>query len=359
MKLSFTKLMGLVAGLCVLLVVVRFRSSFGKAPTSGPIQTATGTSTAVGKRTLKIGFLPVTCHLTCPVADFASKTTASQTLFQSQRFTDYPTVVSAIQAGQLRATFLVAPLAMKLREDGVPVKICYLGHRDGSEFVIPKSSTARSLTDFKGKKVAIPSLYSNQHFVLQKVMQEQGLQPGDINFIPLPPPDMPTSLATGAIDAYFVGEPFCAKAEINGTGKILYYAKDLWPDFISCVLVVHESLINEEPEVVKDLVRGIASSGAWAETHRTEAAKIAAPYYRQDESLINYVLNSKEKRVSYIKLTPGKEEINQIALVGTQVGLLKNIDKATAGLLDLRFVPDIIEPAKIDLNSAAAKEIIH
>ena len=30
-----------------------------------------GTSDA-GRRTLKVGFLPVTCHLTCPVTDFAT-----------------------------------------------------------------------------------------------------------------------------------------------------------------------------------------------------------------------------------------------------------------------------------------------
>ena len=29
-----------------------------------------------------------------------------------------------------------------------------------------------------------------------------------------------------------------AKAEVSGTGRVLYYAKDIWPHFISCVLVV-------------------------------------------------------------------------------------------------------------------------
>jgi NitT/TauT family transport system substrate-binding protein len=44
---------------------------------------------------------------------------------------------------------------------------------------------------------------------------------------------------------YFVGEPFAAKAELDGSGRVLYYAKDIWPHFISCVLVVHEKLIKE------------------------------------------------------------------------------------------------------------------
>jgi len=170
------------------------------------------------ERMLTVVYLPVTCHLTCPVTDFASKTTQSRTNFNSRVFTDFPTVASALQAKQIQATFMIVPLAMKLREQGVPVKICYLGHRDGSQIVVAKNNPARTLRDLKGKKIAIPSLYSNQNLVLHKLMDDQEMKSGDISFIVLPPPDMQTSLASGAIDGYFVGEPFCAKAEMDGIG---------------------------------------------------------------------------------------------------------------------------------------------
>jgi NitT/TauT family transport system substrate-binding protein len=298
-------------------------------------------------RELTVGFLPVTCHLTCPVTDYASKTTQTSTNFNSRVFSDFPTVVSALEAKQIQATFMIVPLAMKLREQGVPVKICYLGHRDGSEIVVGRNSSFRSLLDLKGKKVAIPSLYSNQNFVLHKLMEDYGMKPEDMNFIVLPPPDMPTSLASGAIDAYFVGEPFCAKAELDGIGRILYYARDIWPNFISCALVVHEDLIREHPEIVRDLVRGIAQSGAWAETHRAEAAKLASPYFRQDEKVLNYVLTADPHRVSYVQLTPTDEDLQQIQDMGLKMGLLKKRIPMT-DLIDREFVPQIITPAPID-----------
>ena len=299
------------------------------------------------KRVLTVGFLPVTCHLTCPVTDYASKTTSSNTNFNSRVFTDFPTVVSALEARQVQATFMIVPLAMKLREQGVPVKICYLGHRDGSEIIIAKNSKARSLGDMKGKTIAIPSLYSNQNFVIHKLMEDYGLKPDDINFVVLPPPDMPTSLASGAIDGYFVGEPFCAKAELDGYGRVLYYARDIWPNFISCALVVHEDLIKDQPEVVEDLVRGIAASGAWAETHRAEAAKLVSPYYRQDEKVLNFVLTSDPRRVSYVQLTPTDQDLQQIQDMGLKMGVLtKKI--LMSDLIDRDFVPQIITPAPID-----------
>lgn len=298
---------------------------------------------ATARETLAVGFLPVTCHLTCPVTDFASKTSRS-TRFESQRFTDFPTIVETLKSGRLDATFMIAPLAMKLREQGVAVKITYLGHRDGSTVIVRKSLTARSLRDLAGRTFAIPSKYSNQYLVMRKLMQDEGLQVADLHFVELPPPDMPGALASGAIDAYFVGEPHAARAELDGTGRVLYHAKDIWPRFISCVLVVTERLIETRPAVVRDLVRGIAESGEWAEQHRSAAARLVAPYFRQDEGLIRYVLTQPPDRVSYRMLTPKDDELQAIADMGLTAGILeRRLD--VRGLVDRRFIPRELDTA--------------
>jgi NitT/TauT family transport system substrate-binding protein len=305
---------------------------------------------AAAGETLAVGFLPVTCHLTCPVTDYASKTSRG-TRFESQRFTDFPTVVETVKSGRLDATFMIAPLAMKLREQGVNVRIAYLGHRDGSTVIVRKDLAARSLKDLQGRVFAIPSKYSNQYLVIRKLMDDQGVKPEEIRFVELPPPDMPGALAARAIDAYFVGEPHAAKAELDGSGRVLYHAKDIWPHFISCVLVVHEKLIRERPEVVRDLVRGIAESGEWAETHRLEAAKVAAPYFRQDEKVVRYVLTQPPDRVSYRMLTPTDEDLQQIADMALKAGILEKPILMT-DLIDRQFIPADIKPANINADDA-------
>src|SRR5947209_15917578 len=175
---------------------------------------------------------------------------------------------------------------MVLREQNVPVKIAYLGHRDGSTVIVRKDLPATSLRDLRGKTFAIPSRFSNQSLVIHKLMEDQGVRPEEINFVEMPPPDMPEALAAKAIDAYFVGEPHAAKAELSGAGRVLYHAKDIWPHFISCVLVVHEKLIRERPEVVRDLVRGIAECVEWADGHSWEAAKVGARYFGRDAKVL-------------------------------------------------------------------------
>lgn len=335
----------LTGALLLLATLAVLRSRPWEAPPA-----STRTPAGDQREVLAVGFLPVTCHLTCPVTDFASKT-SPHTRFASERFTDFPTMVETLKSGRLQATFMIAPLAMKLREQGVKVKIAYLGHRDGSTVMVRSDHPARRVADLRGGLVAIPSKYSNQYLVFRKLMKDQGLEADEIRFVEMPPPDMPGALATRAIDAYFVGEPHAARAELDGTGRILHHAKDIWPQFISCVLVVTEALIDERPNVVADLVRGIAESGEWAEQHREEAATLVSPYFRQDEALVRHVLTNPADRVSYRMLTPSDAELQHIADMGLEAGILdRPLD--VRELVDRRFIPAEIRPANIEVVRA-------
>src|SRR6187549_3376130 len=182
MKLTMTRLILGVGLMLIVLGLLRYRP-WEKSGSSSIKDVIHEGSNKTALHELTVGYLPVTCHLTCPVTDFASKTTNTSTNFNSRVFSDFPTVVSALEAKQVQATFMIVPLAMKLREQGVPVKICYLGHRDGSQIVVGKFSKIRSLVDLKGKKVAIPSPFSNQSFVMHKLMNDHGMKQDDITFV--------------------------------------------------------------------------------------------------------------------------------------------------------------------------------
>ena len=54
-------------------------------------------------------------------------------------------MVETVKSGRLDATFMIAPLAMKLREQGLRVKIAYLGHRDGSTVMVRKDLPVKTL----------------------------------------------------------------------------------------------------------------------------------------------------------------------------------------------------------------------
>jgi NitT/TauT family transport system substrate-binding protein len=339
-------IVAVIAGF-VLLALLRYRS-VNKPTTHDKEDTHIGPQSGQSHN-LEVAFLPVTCHLTCPVTDYASKTSTTGTRFDALRFAEFPSIVEALKTKKLQAGFITVPLAMKMREQGAPIKICCLGHRDGSQLVILKDLPAKDLRGMRGKTIAIPSPFSNENFVINKLMRDQGVQPGEIKFVVLPPPDMNAALSVKAIDGFIVAEPFCAKAELEGKGRVLYYAKDIWPNYISCCLVVHEDLIKERPEVVKDLVRGIVDSGEWVEQNRANAAKLVSPYFHQDEKLLKYILTQPPDRVTYRNLNPTDDEMQKIMDMGSSLGFLKK-KTPMAELMDRSFIPSNIVAAKIDLS---------
>ena len=210
-------------------------------------------------------------------------------MFRSRKFTDWPTVKEALISKEIGGVFILAPLAMQLAADGVPIKVVYLGHRDGTAIVVGKDSSIRDFGDLAGKTVAIPSRYANQNVLMHKMMRDWNMPFDSIDLRELPPPEHPVALQSDSIDAYIVGEPFAAKAEVDGYGRVLYHTKDIWKDFISCVLVVRQDLIDEERTLVQELVDGIAKSGKWLDEdmeHRMDAAEVAAENERGDVKLV-------------------------------------------------------------------------
>jgi len=276
-----------------------------------------------------VGFLPVTCHLTCPVTDFINKNTEGQGFFQPMRFSGWPELKEMFlgRPQDMPASFILAPMAIALREQGVKIKIVYLGHRDGSAVVVHKDSGIFQTADLRGKTVAVPGRYANQRLILYRELKKIGMTIDDIRIIEMPPPDMPAALLTRAVDAITSGEPFMGQAELDGYGRTLWQAKDVWPGFISCVLAVHEDAIRDHRSEIQRLVNGIAASGKWIDQsmqHRMEAANfVATKYYNQNPRLLSYVLSKPPDRVTYSRLSPLKADFEEIEQLAREAGILK------------------------------------
>ena len=96
-------------------------------------------------------------------------------------------------------------------------------------------------------------------------MKAHGIKPTEVKMVEMAPPDVAGALAARAIDAFSMGEPFPSQAEMGGFGRVLFHAREYWPDYMSCVLVVREDVIEKRPDAVQILVDGIARSGLWLE----------------------------------------------------------------------------------------------
>src|SRR5687767_645902 len=98
-------------------------------------------------------------------------------------FQGFPEIKEALMSNRMQAGFMVAPMAIALRAQGVPIKIVYLGHRYGSAVVVHKDGPVKSFADLKGKVVAIPSRFSDERLILFRAMEKHGVRPDEIRMV--------------------------------------------------------------------------------------------------------------------------------------------------------------------------------
>ncbi len=233
------------------------------------------------------------------------------------RYNGWPELKEAIMSGDLKAAMLLAPMAMDLADNGIPVKIVALGHRSGAVIMVPTDSPYRTFADLRGRRIAIPSRFAVDHIFVRRLMKEHGLTVDDLEMIEMPPPDMPAALLAGAVDAYATGEPFGAKSEMEGYARVLYMTRDEWPTYICCVLTVRQELIDEDRALVQQLVDHVMSAGQWLDSspgHRTTAARIASgtEFFNQPQELIQWVMERPADRVTYGDLRLIREEFDEL-----------------------------------------------
>ena len=281
----------------------------------------------LARRKLNVAYIPVTCHLACPVTDFISRFSLDGAVFIPRMFQGFPEIKEALISDRMQVGFMVAPMAIALKAQGVPIKIVYLGHRYGSAVVVAKDGPIHSVRDLAGKTIAIPSRFSDERLIIFKALKQNGMSANDVKMIEMAPPDVAGALAAGAVDAFSMGEPYPSQAELGGFGRVLFHAREYWPDYMSCVVVVRQDVIDRRPRAVQVLVDGIARSGLWLDegrAHREDAADfVARYYYRQRPEVLRHALTEPLDRVIYTRLTPRKPDFDMVRDLRMETGVLE------------------------------------
>jgi NitT/TauT family transport system substrate-binding protein len=340
---------------------------------------------------LEVGGLPVTCNLSLPVACMAMQNAADSAagkgtvamsgmdmagmemgamsmddmdgmsiggLAVYRKYNGWPELKESLMSGRLQAAYLLAPMAMDLADRGIPVRVVAIGHRSGAVIMVGKDNPARHIGDLKGKRVAIPSRFAVDYLFVRRMMEKYGLKDGDIEFVELPPPDMPVALHTGGVDAYATGEPFGAKAQMAGYARTLHMTRDEWPDYICCVLTVRQELIDQHPEQVQQLVDYVISAGDWLDSNQanrhTAAALASHPsFFGQDPKVLKFVMDNPPDRVTYGDLRLVRHEFDAVMRLAAEAGVIPHAIEYER-YVDERFMR-AFTPRTIRVNADDAK----
>lgn len=290
-------------------------------------------SSTAEKPILKIGYLPITDHLTM-IAH--GQTQYSRFTLEPVKFSNWAELSEALKNNAVHGAFALTPIGMTLRQKGVPIKAVFLGHRNGSVVTMKNAPTLSKVEDLRGKTIAIPSRFSTHNILIQKYLSENNIPASDVKFIDMAPPEMVNALSTGKIEAFIVAEPFGGQAELQKIGKVLVLSKDIWHDHICCVLNMQETVIAQYPESVEELVGSLAKAATFIDNNPVEAAKLSVKYLGQKQEVIEHVLTQPKGRITFNDLIPQLKDFNATQEYLLKFGIAKeSID--IAQYIDERF----------------------
>ena len=313
-------------------ILDRTKNILATIPLLAALLIPAGTAFATPQPTFKVGYLPLTHSLAVVVADKLNAGKYKNLKVELVKFSSWPELLDAYNSGKIQAASELLVLALAGAERGVPESVVALSHRHGDILTVAKD--VNSVRDLKGKRVAIPHRMSVHNILLSQALKKERLTLKDVEWIEMPPPDMPAALSRGDIKGFIVAEPFGTKAIQAGFGKKLINAKDIWPDYICCGLVINPTFKKQYPAAAREYVDSFTAAGRFIDTNRREAIKIARQYMNIDEKVFEQSLSLD---VSYGDLRLKRSEVEQLQKYALELNLLKkpvNLDT----LLDLTLV---------------------
>jgi len=270
------------------------------------------------KRTVKIGYLPITHALPLYVEDDLEAQGFDKFTLELVKFGSWPDLIDALNAGRIDGASMLVTLAMKANEQGSPVKAVALGHRDGNVLIVSKE--INETKDLKGKNFAIPHKFSTHHILLYEMLKKDGLKYEDVNVVELPPAEMPAALSEGRISGYVVAEPFGAIAVTMDKGKVLYQSEEIWLDSVDCALVLRSEFIEKEREIAQAFVNEYVRAGELAEAKDDYIKEVSGKYMNVDEKVLDLSL----EWISYDNLRLNEEAYDKLVHYMIEMGLSGN-----------------------------------
>jgi len=186
---------------------------------------------------------------------------------------EVPVALAALQGNQAR---IVAQVVERTIDE---VRI--VARNDGAK------STGNPATYFRQNKRRLATSFGGgPEFFTYNFLQHYKISPNQVEILSQRPEDMPASLASRSVDAISIFDPFAFIAEKQlGNDGITFRASNLYSELY--VLAAHPKQVEQDPEIIKALLRALKQAERFTAEHPDEAKQILQRYTKLDSDVIN------------------------------------------------------------------------
>jgi len=299
---------------------------------------AQGTTGALEKKDLKIGFIPITCATPLIMAHplgFYSKQGLNVEVVKTA---GWALIRDKMINKEYDATHFLSPMplaiSLGLGSVATPMNVATIQNTNGQAITLAmKHKDKRNPADWKGFKFAVPFEYSMHNFLLRYYVAEAGLNPDtDIQIRVVPPPEMVANLRAGNIDGFLGPDPFNQRAVFEEVGFIHLLTKELWDGHPCCAFGTSTEFIEKNPNTFIALFRAVLTAAAMARKaeNRELIAKLISPqaYLNQPETVLAQVLTGKfADGLGNVKNVPDRADFDPIPWQSMAVWMLTQMKR--------------------------------
>ncbi|CAH1200544.1 Putative aliphatic sulfonates-binding protein [Paenibacillus plantiphilus] len=206
---------------------------------------------------------------------------------------------------------------------GIPYKIVsqVLDGKNNVAIIVPSSSTAQTLADLKGKKIAVTK-GSNAYNFLYRGLVEAGLKDTDFEIIQLQPDEAQPAFDSGGVDAWATWDPYITINALTGKGRVLTDGEQL--NVLSPSFSISRTEFAEKyPELVTLYLKVYGKALAW----ETENQKTAVDRYAAERNIPAAVIEGTFERARMINIPVSENIVAEMQKTADFQLEIKNIRK--------------------------------
>jgi nitrate/nitrite transport system substrate-binding protein len=267
----------------------------------GPVREAFAADRApVEKRSLKIGFIPITCAtpilMAAPMGFYARHGLDVEVV----KTAGWAVIRDKALNGEYDAAHMLSPMPLAITlgtgTRPVPWAMPAIENVNGQAITLAtKHKDRRDPRTWKGFRLAVPFDYSMHNYLLRYYLAEHGLDPDrDVQIRSVPPPEMVANLRADNLDGFLAPDPVNQRAVFDGVGFIHLLSKEIWDGHPCCAFTTSRAFAAANPGTYRALLRAIVDATAYAHgpEHRKEIAQAIAPanYLNQPPTVVEQVL---------------------------------------------------------------------
>jgi NitT/TauT family transport system substrate-binding protein len=303
---------------------------------------------------VSIGYFANITHATAVVGladDGLIRQELGGTAAATQIFNAGPSAIEAINSGDVDLTFVGPNPAINgySQSGGENLRIVS-GAASGGASLVVNPEEISGVDDLAGTTLATPQLGNTQDVALLSYLREQGIEvdpvdgSGDTTVLRIPNAEIPAAFQSGDIDGAWVPEPTASLLVSQGAETLLDEG-ELWENgqYVVTHLIASQTFLDEHPDVVEAVVRGVVRTNAWINDNPDQAksafnAQIAA--LPGGSELPAEVLDPAFEHVEFTA-DPLAPTLQTSAEHTTEVGLLDEVD--LTGIYDLSLLNSVLK----------------